>query len=101
MNILVGNDWRSTAAGYAGSAQAISSALTGFLAVVAMQAPSHNWLWTILGAGVVCTTTIVRVVLGSTQNYVQADPNIPAQDTPAVVKVTTSGPVPTATINPK
>lgn len=96
MNILVGNDWRSTAAGYAGSAQAISSALTGFLAVVAMQAPSHNWLWTILGAGVVCATTIVRIVLGTSQNYVQADPNIPALVNPAVVNVSTSGPVPTA-----
>lgn len=97
MNILIGNDWKSTAAGYAGSAQSISAALTTFLAVVAMQDPQHNWLWTILAAAVVCAATIVRIVLGTKQSYLQADPNIPALSTPAVVSVATSGPVPTAT----
>lgn len=96
MKILIGNDWKSTAAGYAGSVQSISAALTTFLAVVAMQAPQHNWLWTILGAAVVCAATIARIVLGTAQNYVQADPNIPALTNPAVVNVTTSGPVPAA-----
>jgi hypothetical protein len=95
MKILVGNDWRSTAAGYASSAQGISAALTSFLAVVAMQNPAHNWLWTILAAAVVCIATIVRCVVGQQQNYIQSDPNIPAQANPALVSVTTTGPVPT------
>ena len=102
MNILIGNDWKSTAAGYASSAVSISSALTGFLAVVAMQDPAHNWLWTILAAAIVCASTIARILLGQAQNYVQSDPNIPAQSTPAVVTVATTGPVPVAvpTIKP-
>lgn len=92
MKILVGNDWRSTAAGYAGSASSIAAALTTFLAVVAMQDRRHNWLWVILSAAVTCAATIVRCTVGSSQNYVQADPNI----APQVVNVATTGPVPDA-----
>ena len=91
MNVIIGNDWKSTAAGYAGSAQAVSSAVTTFLAVVAMQDPKHNWLWTILSAAVVCVATIIRIVLGTKQNYVQTDPNTPALVQPAVVSLSPSG----------
>lgn len=94
MKILVGNDWKSSAAGYASSAQGIAASLTGFLAVVTMQDPLHSWLWTILAAAITCAATIVRIWLGHVQSYIQTDPNIGALDTPAVVTVTTTGPVP-------
>ena len=94
MNILVGNDSKSTAAGYAGAATSIAGSLTAFLAVIAMQDPKHNWLWVILAGGITCGATIYRVLIGASQNYVQSDPNIPALSSPAVVTVTTSGPVP-------
>jgi len=94
VNILVGSDSKSTVAGYAGSAQAIGAALTSFLGVVALQDPQHNWLWVILSAAVTCAATIVRIVVGTRQNYVQTDPNIGALANPAVVSVTTTGPIP-------
>jgi hypothetical protein len=99
MKILVGNDWKASAAGYASSAQGISAALTSFLAVVAMQDPQHNWLWTILAAAVTCAATIVRIVVGHSQNYLQSDPNIGSLSNPAVVNVATTGPVPAAIVD--
>lgn len=96
MNILVGNDWKSTAVGYASLAGKISQLLTMFLGVVALQDPAHNWLWTILSAGVVCAIGIFQVVIGAKQNYVQSDPNIGTLSNPAVVSVQTTGPVPTS-----
>jgi hypothetical protein len=97
MQVLVGNDWKSTVAGYAGSVQSIAAALTTFLAVVAMQDPAHNWLWTILAAAVTCAATIVRIIIGIKMNYVQSDPNIGTLANPQVVNVTTTGPVPEVT----
>lgn len=94
MKLLIGNDWRSTAAAYSSASVSIAASLTGFLAVVAMQDPKHNWLWVILAAAVTTGATIFRIVVGTAQNYVQSDPNIPAQTNPAVVSVMTAGPVP-------
>ena len=96
MNILVGNDSKSTAAGYAGAATSIAGSLTAFLAVIAMQDPKHNWLWVILAGGITCAATIYRVLIGSSQNYVQSDPTAPTT-APMVVNVATSGPTPVAT----
>ena len=101
MKILVGNDWRSTAAGYASSAGQISLLITGFLAVVAQNDPKHNWLWTIISAGVVCALGIFRIVIGQIQNYVSSDPNITKLSTPAIVNVSTTGPVPAAPVPPQ
>jgi hypothetical protein len=96
MNILVGNDSKSTAAGLAGAATSIGTALTGFLSIVAMQDPKHNWIWAILVAAVTCGVTIYRIVIGISQNYVQSDPAAPTS-APMVVNVATSGPTPVAT----
>jgi hypothetical protein len=99
MKILVGNDWKSTAVGYASSVQTFSGSLTAILAGVALQNPQRSWLWAGLGALVLFLSSIVRIWLGAKQNYLQADPNIIpdyGQTNPAVVNVTTTGPVPTA-----
>jgi hypothetical protein len=97
MKILVGNDWKSSAAGYAGAASNISLLLTGFLSVVAMQVPRFSWVWAILSAGVVCAIGIYRAIIGVITNNLQGDPNIGTLETPAVVNVTTTGPTPAAT----
>ena len=94
MNILVGNDSKSTAAGIVSSLGQIALLITGFLSVVAQNDPNHNWLWAIIGAGVVCAFGIARIVIGIKMNYLQSDPNIGTLANPAVVSVTTTGPVP-------
>jgi predicted lysophospholipase L1 biosynthesis ABC-type transport system permease subunit len=103
MKILVGNDWKTTAAAYSSSAATLATGLTTFLGVVAMNDPQHNWLWTILAAFVVFALLVFRVMIGQSQNYVQSDPNIGTLANPAVVTVNTTGPVPeaiTTTKNP-
>jgi hypothetical protein len=96
MKILVGNDWRSTATGYASSVQTFSGSLTAILAGVALQNPQRTWLWASLGAFILFASSVVRIWLGAKQNYVQTDPNIGTLANPAVVNITTTGPVPTA-----
>ena len=99
MNILVGNDSKSTAAGITSSLGQISLLITGFLAVVAQNDPTHHtWVWVILSAGVVCALGVARIVIGIKMNYLQTDPNIGNLANPAVVTVQTTGPVPTATL---
>ena len=94
MNILVGSDSKSTAAGFISSAGQIGLLVTGFFAVAAQNDPHHNWAYAIISAGVVTALGIARIVVGWKMNYLQSDPNIPTQANPAVVNVTTTGPVP-------
>ena len=100
MKILVGNDTKSTAAGYASAAASIALLITGFLGFVSLQIPRFSWMWAILGAGVVCAANIYRIVIGVKMNYLQADPNTVPQDNPAVVNVQTTGATPETTPAP-
>jgi hypothetical protein len=102
MKILVGNDWKSTAAGYAGSVQVLAGTLTAVLGEQAAQDPKHNLLWVSLGAFVLFISSVVRIKLGTSQNYLQTDPNIGTLDNAAVVNVTTTGltPKPISPVTP-
>jgi hypothetical protein len=76
--------------------QTFSGTLTAVAAAQALQDPKHSWIWVSLGAFILFASSVVRIWLGATQNYLQSDPNIPTQANPAVVTVTTTGPVPAA-----
>ena len=94
MQILVGNDSKSTASALASAAATVAMLITGFLSVVSLQVPKFSWLWAILGAGVVCLAKIYGVIIGYKMNYIEAAPSS-TTDTAMLVNVTTTGPVPT------
>ena len=98
MKILVGNDWKSTAVGYAGSVQVFAGSLTAIFAGLAQQHQSQWWIWAGLSALVLFVASIIRIRLGVVQNYVQSDPNIVPLVSPAVVDVQTYGPTPDAPV---
>jgi hypothetical protein len=91
MKVLVGNDWKTTAAGSLSAFIGAVGPLTAYLA--AMNSPKAA----AFAGALTCAGLIARVWVGMLQNYVQSDPNIPAQTTPAVVTLQTTGPVPTPT----
>ena len=103
MKILVGSDWKSTAAGCLSAFAVTMGPLSGFLASLAniqAQIPGHgpaNYTLAIIGAGLTCAAAIARLWIGILTNYVQSDPGIGTLSTPAVVNVATTGPVPTPT----
>lgn len=102
MKILVGNDWKTTAAGILSAFALAMGPISGFLGAVQQvqsEIPGHgpaNYTLAIIGAGLTCAAAIARLWIGLLQNYVQSDPNIGKLTTPAVVNVSTTGPVPAA-----
>jgi formate hydrogenlyase subunit 3/multisubunit Na+/H+ antiporter MnhD subunit len=100
MNILVGNDWKTTAAGLLSAFASAIGPLSGFLAAwqaIQAQIPGHgpaNYTLALIGAGLTCAAAIARAWIGLLQNYVQSDPNIGKLANPAIVNVATTGPVP-------
>ena len=94
MNILVGSDSKSTAAGLIGLAGQVSVLFTIFMSVVALQVPGFSWLWAILSAFAVFLFGCYRAWVMYKMNYIQADPNTISQANPQIVNVTTTGPVP-------
>ena len=91
MNILVGNDWKTTANG-------ILAAVIGTAGPVAAYLAALNNPKAATAAGLVMlAATVARVWIGILQNYVQTDPAIGTLSTPAVVNVTTTGVVPSTT----
>lgn len=91
MQVLVGNDWKTTANG-------ILAAVIGSAGPVAAYLAASNNPKMATAAGLVTLAGVIaRVWIGILQNYVQTDPNIGALANPAVVNVTTTGPVPDAT----
>ena len=104
MNILVGNDWKTTAAGLLSAFTVTVGPLSGFLgawAAIQAQIPGHgpaNYTLALIGAGLTTAAAIARAWIGLLQNYVQSDPNIGTLANPAVVSVNTTGPVPSVTV---
>ena len=98
MNILVGSDGKTTAAGLIGLAGQISMLFTGLMSVVAIQFPGFSWLWAILGAVAVFLFGCFRAWIMYKMNYIQSDPNIGTLASPAVVSVNTTGPTPDAPV---
>ena len=90
MNILVGSDWKTTAAGWL-------SGLVGTAGPVAAYLAASNNPKTAAAAGLVALVGVIgRVWIGILQNYIQSDPNIGKLANPAVVTVNTTGPTPDA-----
>lgn len=94
MNILVGSDNKSTAAGLIGLAGNIATLFTIFMSVVALKVPEFSWLWAILSAFAAFIFGCYRAWVMYKMNYLQADPNTVPQAAPQVVSVVTAGPVP-------
>jgi hypothetical protein len=94
VNILVGSDNKSTAAGLIGLAGQISTLFTIFMSVVALQVPGFSWVWAILSAFAVFLFGCYRAWIMYKMNYLQADPNTVPQANPQVVSVVTAGPIP-------
>ena len=89
MQILVGKDWKTTAAGILSAFVGAVGPLTAYLAT------TNNPKSTVVCGALTCAAAIARVWIGILQNYVQSDPNIGTLATPAVVNITTTGPTPT------
>lgn len=98
MNILVGNDSKTTYAGLLGLAGQIALLFTGFMSVLALQFPNFGWLWAIIGATATFAFGCWRAWIMYKMNYIQSDPNIGTLASPAVVSVNTSGPTPDAPV---
>ena len=102
MNILVGNDWKTTANGFLSAFSVTVGPLSGFIAawqMIQSQVPGHgpaNYAFAIILAGLTAAAAIARAWIGLLQNYIQSDPNIGTLTTPAIVSVNTTGPTPDA-----
>ena len=91
MQVLVGNDWKTTANG-------ILAAVIGTVGPVAAYLAASNNPKCAAAAGLVTLAGVIaRVWIGILQNYIQSDPNIGTLTNPAVVSVNTTGPVPDTT----
>ena len=90
MKILVGSDWKTTAAGFLSAFIGAVGPLTAYLATTNSPKSAE------VAGALTCAGLIARAWIGILQNYIQSDPNIGKLTNPAVVNVSTTGPVPAA-----